>query len=91
MTDASGNATNYTYNRRGDKLSETRSRTKADGTTELLVSRWTYDSEGRMTSMTDPLGKTSTYEYDKLGRQISMTDALGRSSRSLYNEKGGRC
>ena len=88
VTDASGNATNYTYNRRGDKLSETRSRTKVDGTIETLVSRWTYDNEGRMTSTTDPLGRVSTYEYDKLGRQISMTDALGRSSRSVYNEKG---
>ena len=88
VTDAAGNATNYTYNRRGDKLSETRSRTKADGTIETLVSRWTYDNEGRMTSTTDPLGRVSTYEYDKLGRQISMTDALGRSSRSVYNEKG---
>ena len=88
VTDASGNATNYRYNRRGDKLSETRSRTKADGTIETLVSRWTYDNEGRMTSTTDPLGRVSTYEYDKLGRQISMTDALGRSSRSLYSEKG---
>jgi RHS repeat-associated protein len=88
VKDALGFITDYTYNGRGDKLSETRYRKKADGTMESLPTRWTYDSEGRMTTMTNALNQTTTYEYDKQGRQIAMTDYLGRRTESVYNEKG---
>jgi RHS repeat-associated protein len=81
-------ASDYTYNGRGDKLTETRYRIKPDGTTESLISTWTYDKEGRMKTMTNALNQTTTYDYDKQGRQIAMTDFLGRKSESIYNEKG---
>jgi RHS repeat-associated protein len=88
VKDALGNPIDYTYNLRGDKLTEKRYRKKADGTTETLLTTWTYDNEGRMRTMTDAEGHTSIYDYDKQGRQIAMTDFLGRKSESIYNEKG---
>jgi YD repeat-containing protein len=88
VQDAEGNITDYSYNRKGEKITETIYRKKADGTTESIQTRWSYDSEGRMLSMTDALGKTTSYGYDALGRQVSITDALGRTSRSIYNPKG---
>jgi YD repeat-containing protein len=61
VKDAQGNITDYTYNLRGDKLTETRYRKKADGSTESLLTTWTYDKEGRMKTMTDALSQTSVY------------------------------
>ena len=38
--------------------------------------RWAdaYDLFDRLTSVTDPLGRTTTYAYDRLGRRISATN-----------------
>jgi RHS repeat-associated protein len=88
VKDALGLITDYTYNSRDDKLTETRYRTKIDGTIESLITTWTYDKEGRMKTITNALNQTTTYDYDKQGRQIAMTDFLGRKSESIYNEKG---
>jgi RHS repeat-associated protein len=88
VKDAQGNITDYTYNLRGDKLTETRYRKKADGTTESLLTTWTYDKEGRMKTMTDAQNFTSTYGYDQQGRQVWMRDARGYLTESKYDDKG---
>jgi RHS repeat-associated protein len=83
-----GDVIDYTYNLRGDQLTETRYRKRADGTTESLLTTWTYDNEGRMKTKTDAESHTTRYDYDKQGRQTTMTDFLSRKSELIYNEKG---
>ncbi|BAS59966.1 YD repeat protein (plasmid) [Leptolyngbya boryana NIES-2135] len=88
VKDALGFTTDYTYNDRGDKLTEMRYRKKADGTIETLLTTWTYDSEGRVKTMTDAEQNRTVYGYDNLGRQIWVLDARGYVTESKYNTKG---
>ncbi|MBE9011234.1 putative Ig domain-containing protein, partial [Pseudanabaenaceae cyanobacterium LEGE 13415] len=88
VRDALGFTTDYTYNDRGDKLTEMRYRRKADGTIETLLTTWTYDTEGRVKTMTDAENNRTVYGYDKLGRQVWVLDARGYLTESKYNTKG---
>lgn len=88
VKDALGFTTDYTYNDRGDKMTEMRYRKKADGTIETLLTTWTYDSEGRVKTMTDAEQNRTVYGYDNLGRQIWVLDARGYVTESKYNTKG---
>lgn len=44
-----------------------------------------YDVYGRMTTMTDQLGRISSYGYDVADHMISMTNALGEMRRWVYD------
>jgi YD repeat-containing protein len=37
-----------------------------------------YDGNGRLLSMTDPLGLTTTYSYDKLGPMLTKSSRIPR-------------
>ena len=83
MTDGDGNIIQaFTYDERGNVTSETdptgtslysnfdvfgNARRVEDSTGEIITS--TYDSEGRIITMTDDEG-TSTFDYDNSGREI---------------------
>jgi RHS repeat-associated protein len=58
------------------------------GTSVTPVVQYDYDALGRLTTMTDPLGKTQTYGYDQLGNQTSTTLQDGRTSRVSYDTVG---
>ncbi|MBU4263973.1 MAG: hypothetical protein KKC76_19125, partial [Proteobacteria bacterium] len=47
------------------------------------------DAEGRITTITDPMGNTLQYAYDFYGDLISMTDQLGNTTRYTYNSSHG--
>jgi YD repeat-containing protein len=51
--------------------------------------RFAYDSEHRMTAMTDGTGGTTTNAYDAENRVISQTDPGGDTRRFEYKEEGG--
>ncbi|MFJ7159803.1 LamG-like jellyroll fold domain-containing protein [Streptomyces sp. NPDC101118] len=58
--------------------------TPPGGSPVTAVARAAYDSLGRTTSETDPLGRTTAYTYDQLGRLTTVTDpAAGGSTGGL--------
>ncbi len=44
------------------------------------------DGEGRITSITDPLGSTIIYDYDFYGDLVAVTDQLGNVTRMTYDD-----
>ncbi len=98
--DADGRTTTFEYYNNG-KLKK---QTESDGTWEsyaydtfgnltekatlLGTTRYTYDVMGNMTSVTNPLGVTTTYTYDKYDRLISETDGNSNTTTYAYNAAG---
>ena len=60
----------YEYDEFGNLTEERR------GKGQKLVTRYSYDCEHRLTSVTKPDGSTWHYEYDAFGRRIAKTNAL---------------
>jgi RHS repeat-associated protein len=52
------------------------------------VTRYTLDSAGRRTRITNALGGAIGFEYDAAGRLIGETDAAGRNTRYRYDNAG---
>jgi len=48
-------------------------RIRSDGETKDLLSTYTYNEEGQITSVTNALGKTTSYQYDSVGDLASVT------------------
>jgi len=46
---------------------------------------YTWDNQGNLLSVKDPLGHVTTYGYDALNRRIVLTDALGKTATYTYN------
>jgi RHS repeat-associated protein len=62
-----------------------------DVTTVTIQGRgdWVYKHRNfLLMSVTDPLGRTSSYTYDPMGRRAVVTDARGNSSRYEYDAAG---
>jgi RHS repeat-associated protein len=62
-----------------------------DVTTVTIPDRgdWVYKHRNFLVmSVTDPLGRTSSYTYDPMGRRAVVTDARGNSSRFEYDATG---
>ncbi|MEC4811704.1 MAG: putative Ig domain-containing protein [Scytonema sp. PMC 1069.18] len=85
--DAQGNAIIYTYNANGKRLSETQTVTTSQGL-QKLVSELTYDREGRVTSVKDPLQNVTKYEFDNNGNQTAVINARHNQTEYRYNSKG---
>src|SRR5260221_13461849 len=70
ITDAAGQITKITYNKFGEVTSVTKPRNK--------VTRYKYDSNGYLQTVTDALGATqASYTYDGFGRVQTYTDVSG--------------
>ena len=80
-TDAMGVTATNTY----DAANRLLSTSYSDGAT-LTVS-YTYDANGRRTSMTDGTG-TTTYQYDSLGHVTVLGDGNGRIIKKRYDLAG---
>ena len=63
------NYVTYTYDAAGNKLTMA----AANGT---QITKYTYDSQSRLTKLTDPLGKYETYTYDANNNLITKTDRM---------------
>ncbi|NEQ97760.1 MAG: RHS repeat protein, partial [Cyanothece sp. SIO2G6] len=102
VTDADGNVTAYTYNSWGDRLSESRTLFLRDENgefllddngekrTETIQTIWTYDSEGRVKTISDPVnpGLVTEYVYDSNGNQTEVIDIRGNRTKSVYDDRG---
>ncbi|MCK5847917.1 MAG: RHS repeat protein, partial [Caldisericia bacterium] len=49
---------------------------------------YTYDANGYIDTITDPLNQVTDRDYDALGRLVKTTDPLGRYSEVTYNPGG---
>lgn len=75
--------TSYTYDAVGRLLNQS----VADGTTPL-VTKHTYDPDGRELTETDPLGRVTTTTYDAAGQLSSTRRPDGTSVSSTYFPDG---
>ena len=76
----------YLYDARG-RLATTVRGFEADPATQR-VSEMTYDEEGNLASVTDPLGRVTSMAYDAVGRAIRMTRADGQPTTLAYDANG---
>ncbi|SFK25795.1 putative Ig domain-containing protein [Lysobacter sp. cf310] len=87
-TNALGSVIVYTYDDAGHVLTETRTRTAADGSTRSLVTRHTYDAKGNRTSTTDAAGQVSRWEYNAIDKPSAEIDANGNRTEMDYDAFG---
>ncbi|MGA1813816.1 beta-1,3-glucanase family protein [Frondihabitans sp. 4ASC-45] len=65
----------------GSKLNAS---TDADG----KVSKYTYDPNGNVASITTPTGDVTAYTYDSSGRTKTVTDGAGKTTTYGYDDSG---
>lgn len=80
-TDPAGRTTSYSY----DAADEPTAIAYSDGSTPNVS--FTYDGDGRRTSMADGTGTTS-YAYDALGRLTGSSDGAGKTVSYAYDLAG---
>jgi len=86
--DALGHRTTYVNDAQGRLLEERRTRTRADGSTETLVSRYTLDANGNVIATEHPDGSISTTVFDANGKPIESCDPLNRCTLTTYDNRG---
>lgn len=85
VTDAAGNTTRYFYDEMDDLAGILRNHPETDGFAKISYER---DRMGRITKITDALGKTETYQYDCNGHIVEKTDRSGRFAQYTYGRTG---
>ena len=53
-----------------------------------IVEAYTYDEAGRLASVTDAEGRTSSFAYDAAGRLVESTDPAGKKTHRAYTPSG---
>ncbi|PSF35821.1 hypothetical protein C7H19_15470 [Aphanothece hegewaldii CCALA 016] len=81
--DTFGNETIYTYDNNGNQLTETVKVTTPNGL-QTLTTNWTYDTEGRVITKTDPAGNVIRQEYDALGNLVAIIEESMSNRRTEY-------
>jgi|GEM_PF-2373808 len=101
ITDTNGNELLLTYeagrpitltNTAGRRLVMTWEDDRLKEVTDSSISparkiQYAYDTNGYLTQVTDPLGKTQKYLYNKQGQIKEMTDKNGQTTSLVYNGK----
>jgi len=102
VTDARGKVWTYTYDAKGNTLTSKNPLNQTttytyNATNDLLtvttllghVTTVNYNAQGRVTSVVDPLGRTTaTATYNAFGDLTAVADALGRTATFNYNANG---
>lgn len=88
MVDAAGTRREYTNDAMGRRTSERFTRTRADGSTEVVETTTEYDSRGNVLRTVDALGQAVPSTYDGAGRVTSVTDQAGDLTRYEYDDAG---
>jgi RHS repeat-associated protein len=83
ITGSNGNFA-FTYDANGDVTSET----QYSPTHAPIASSATYNEFSEPTSITDPMGRTTTFRYDEHGNLTSFADALGNTTMLAYAPGG---
>ena len=76
------NRETYQYNSCGQLL---RKASRAYNSTDSLVTTYTYDLYGRLSSITDPMGLTKSFSYNSYGNVYQETDPYGTVSTYTYD------
>ena len=72
----------FTYDNNGNKLSET---FYPYSSSNALLTTYTYNGYGQLSTKSDPLGVTSSYTYDNFGRIGSVSDTNGDDDQYSYD------
>jgi RHS repeat-associated protein len=86
--EADGSRTDIVNDVMGRALSETRTRTRADGSLQTLRTEYTLDAKGRVTATQHPDGTTTRTDYDANDKPVSECDALNRCTTMHYDDQG---
>ena len=84
--DALGNRSDYSYDRKNKRLSETTRRT-VGGVEREMITRSAYRGEN-LIGITDALGHHASVDYDRYQNPTSVIDKLGRETRYQYDDRG---
>jgi len=87
-TDALGHEMAWTYDGNGNRLTELRTRTLPDASTESLLTSFGYDDLDRLIAITTADGSITSVTYDLLGKVTQRTDVLGRITTLTYDPMG---
>jgi len=83
ITYPNGSITLYEYDALGNRTKETK-----DSGGLVLISEWTYDSQGHVLTAKDPNGHVTANEYDVYGNHTKTTDPEGHVTRYEYDLVG---
>jgi RHS repeat-associated protein len=87
-TDAENHQTSFSYDGRGNRLTETTTRTLSGGGAETLVRTFEYDRNGRPTKAIDPDNSYTRTVYDEFGRRKESYDKLNHKTAFEYDANG---
>jgi RHS repeat-associated protein len=88
QTDALGYAATFAYDANGNRKSETRTRTGAQGQAETITTSFEYDNLNRLTKTVYADGTSGSVEYNEAGQQKAAVDQAGRRTQFEYDEMG---
>jgi RHS repeat-associated protein/uncharacterized repeat protein (TIGR01451 family) len=88
QTDGLGNVSTFTYDGNGNRLSQTVTRTKADGATETLATQYQYDADNRLTQTIYPDLSVTQTVYNAIGKVADVFDTLNRKTHFDYDDNG---
>ncbi|MBS1721200.1 MAG: RHS repeat protein [Armatimonadetes bacterium] len=81
ITDPNGAVTTFSYGFHGVL-------TSATDPLGRVVTTSTYDALGQVTSVTDALGRTSSFTYNGFGNVVSSTNPAGQTTTATYDTMG---
>jgi RHS repeat-associated protein len=87
-TDPLGHTVHKAYDSAGRRLSESMTKTLANGSVVNLITSYQYDKEGRLLKTIRPNGTFTRSEYDVNGKVIKSYDVQGRVRTYEYDTRG---
>jgi RHS repeat-associated protein len=87
LTDAAGGVTRFGYDKVGSGV-VVRDARSASATDDTYATRYDYDPVRERTTLTDPLGRSSSYSYDRAGNLTASTNPSGSSVTMTYDAAG---
>jgi len=76
----------YGYDAAGHVVSVTQ--TLASAPTGAIVTRYTYDTHGNLTSVTDPNSNVTTYTFDDFGQMLAQSSLVTGATINTYDVAG---
>jgi len=75
----------YIYDDDGNRITEIKTRTLPNSSTETLTNQWVFDAANRLMAAIDPIGGTNRIFYSATGQQSQTVDASGRTNSYYYD------